>query len=179
MARLLEDYKNVMIDKMVKELGYKNRLAVPKLEKVVINFGVGSASQDKKKIEKAVEELTLISGQKPVVTLSKNAIAGFRLREGVPVGCKVTLRKKRMYEFVDRLINIVLPRVKDFRGLRADSFDGNGNYSFGLKEQLVFPEINYDTVDVIRGMDIVVCTTAKTDEEAKKLLQEFKFPFVK
>ncbi len=179
MARLLEDYKNVMIDNMVKELGYKNKLAVPKLEKVVINFGVGSASQDKKKIEKALEELALISGQKPVVTLSKNAIAGFRLREGVPVGCKVTLRRKRMYEFVDRLINIVLPRVKDFRGLKADSFDGNGNYSFGLKEQLVFPEINYDTIDVVRGMDIVVCTTAKTDKEAKTLLQEFKFPFVK
>ncbi len=179
MARLLEDYKSTIIDKVVKDLGYKNKLAAPKLEKVVINFGVGSASQDKKKIEKAVEELALISGQKPVITLSKNAIAGFRLREGVPVGCKVTLRKKRMYEFVDRLINIVLPRVKDFRGLKADSFDGNGNYSFGLKEQLVFPEINYDTIDVVRGMDIVVCTTAKTDEEAKKLLQEFKFPFMK
>ena len=153
-------------------------MQVPKLTKIVINMGVGEASQDKKKIEGAVKELTAIAGQKPVVTLSRKSIATFKLRKGVPVGCMVTLRRERMYEFLDRLVNVALPRVKDFRGLSGKSFDGNGNYALGLKEQIVFPEINYDKIDTIRGMDIIIVTTAKSNDEAKALLKGFNMPFV-
>ncbi len=175
--RLYELYKNSITKELIKDFKYSNPMQCPKLEKIVLNMGVGEASQDRKKIEPAVEGLTLIAGQKAVVTKSKKAIAGFKLRENMPVGCKVTLRGKRMYEFLDRLVTIALPRVKDFRGLRPKNFDGNGNYSFGLREQIVFPEIDYDKIDIIRGLDITFCTTAKTDEEAKALLAKFNVPF--
>ena len=163
---------------MVEKFNYKNKFEVPKLIKVVINIGVGEAVKDSKKIDSAIKEITAISGQKPVVTRAKKAIATFKLREGMPIGVKVTLRKSHMYEFIDRLINVALPRVRDFRGLNGKSFDGNGNYSLGLKEQIVFPEIDYDNIDTIRGMDICVVTSAKSDEEGKELLKNFDFPFI-
>jgi large subunit ribosomal protein L5 len=177
MARLREVYDKEIRAKMTEEYGYKNPMEVPKLEKIVINMGVGEASQDRKKIEGALADMTAISGQKPVATKARKSIAGFKLREEMVVGCKVTLRKERMYEFLDRLVNIALPRVRDFRGVNGKSFDGRGNYAMGLKEQIVFPEIDYDKVDAIRGMDIIICTTAKTDAEAKALLAAFNMPF--
>jgi large subunit ribosomal protein L5 len=176
-ARLQEHYKKVVREALTKEFGYKNPMEVPKLDKIVINMGVGEATADSKKINLAVAELTAIAGQKPVVTKARKSIATFKLREGMAIGCKVTLRKQHMYEFLDRLVNIALPRVRDFRGISGKSFDGRGNYTLGLKEQLVFPEIDYDKVDKVRGMDIVICTTAKTDAEAKALLKGFDMPF--
>ena len=176
-VRLQEKYKNEIIGKLKDKFKYKNDLEVPKLEKVVINMGVGEAVKDGKKIDIAVNELAAISGQKPVITKSKKANASFKLRVGMPIGVKVTLRKNKMYEFVDRFVNIALPRVRDFRGVNPKSFDGNGNYALGLKEQFVFPEIEYDNVDSVRGMDIIFVTSAKTDDEAKELLNGFDFPF--
>ena len=178
MTRLHEEYKNKIKADMLEKFGYANVMQVPRLEKVVLNMGVGEAVQDSKKVQAAVADLTLIAGQQPVVTRAKKSIAGFKLREGMPIGAKVTLRRDRMFEFVDRLINIALPRVRDFRGLNPRSFDGRGNYSMGLKEQIVFPEIDYDKVDTIRGLDIIVVTTASTDDEARELLRGFNFPFV-
>ena len=177
MSYLHKEYQNRIKTALITEFNYDSVMEVPKLEKVVINMGVGEASQDKKKIDGAVDDLTRITGQKPVVTRAKKAIAAFKLREGMIVGCKVTLRRNRAYEFLERLINIALPRVRDFRGISGKSFDGNGNYALGLKEQIVFPEINYDQVDQIRGMDIVICTTANSDAEAKSLLKHFNMPF--
>ncbi len=177
-TRLEEHYHKNIHPSMVEKFNYKNKFEVPKLTKVVINIGVGEAVKDSKKIDSAIKEITAISGQKPVVTRAKKAIATFKLREGMPIGVKVTLRKSHMYEFIDRLINIALPRVRDFRGLNGKSFDGNGNYSLGLKEQIVFPEIDYDNIDTIRGMDICVVTSAKSDEEGKELLKNFDFPFI-
>ena len=175
--RLRALYDSEIAPKMIEQFGYKNRLAVPRLDKIVINMGVGEATQDKKRVEQAAQEMQQIAGQKPVITKAKTSIAQFKLREGMPIGCKVTLRRERMYEFLDRLITIALPRVRDFRGLNGRSFDGRGNYAMGLKEQLIFPEISYDQVDKVRGMDIIVATTARTDEEAKALLRLFDFPF--
>ena len=177
MARLHEQYQSEVRADLTKEFGYANPMQVPKLEKIVINMGVGEASQDRKKIDGAVSDLTLISGQKPIITKAKKSIAAFKLRDGMTVGCKVTLRNEYMYEFLDRLVNVALPRVRDFRGLSPKSFDGKGNYALGLKEQIVFPEIDYDKVDAIRGMDIVICTTARTDDEARALLRGFNMPF--
>jgi large subunit ribosomal protein L5 len=162
---------------MTEKFGYKNRLEVPRLEKIVLNMGVGDATQDKKRVDTAASEMELIAGQKPVVTKAKKSIAQFKLREGMPIGVKVTLRRERMYEFLDRLVTIALPRVRDFRGLNPRSFDGRGNYAMGLKEQIIFPEINYDRIDKVRGMDVIVTTTARTDEEARELLRLFNFPF--
>jgi len=179
MARLRKQYDEVVRKSLTEKFGYKNPMAVPKLTKIVINMGVGEASQDRKKIEGAIEDLSLISGQKPIVTRARKAIANFKLRENMMVGCTVTLRKARMYEFLDRLVNIALPRVRDFRGLSGKSFDGAGNYNMGLKEQIVFPEIEYDKIDKVRGMNITICTTAKTDEEARALLEGFDMPFQK
>jgi len=179
MARLRKQYDEVVRKSLAEKFGYKNPMAVPKLTKIVINMGVGEASQDRKKIEGAIEDLSLISGQKPIVTRARKAIANFKLRENMMVGCTVTLRKARMYEFLDRLVNIALPRVRDFRGLSGKSFDGAGNYNMGLKEQIVFPEIEYDKIDKVRGMNITICTTAKTDEEARALLEGFDMPFQK
>ena len=170
-------YDETIVKAMTDKFGYKNALEVPRIEKIVLNMGVGEATQDKKKVEQAASEMERIAGQKPVVTKAKKSIAQFKLREGMPIGCKVTLRRERMYEFLDRLITIAMPRIRDFRGLNAKSFDGRGNYAMGLKEQLVFPEINYDQIDKVRGMDIIVTTTAKTDEEARELLRLFGFPF--
>ena len=170
-ARLKKDYDERIAPAMTERFGYKNRMEVPKLEKIVINMGVGEATQDKKKVEAAAAEMQAISGQKPVITKAKKSIAQFKLREGMPIGCKVTLRRERMYEFLDRLVTVALPRVRDFRGLNPKSFDGRGNYAMGLKEQLVFPEISYDRIDKVRGMDVIVTTTAKTDDEARELLQ--------
>ncbi len=178
MTRLQQRYNDVVRPALVKEFNYANALQAPRLDKIVINMGVGEAVGDSKKIQAAVGELTAISGQKPVVTKSRKAIANFKLREGLSIGCKVTLRRERMYEFLDRLVNIALPRVRDFRGVSAKSFDGNGNYALGLKEQIVFPEIDYDKIDAVRGMDIIICTTARTDAEAKALLKGFDMPFV-
>ena len=175
--RMKTDYDERIAKAMTEKFGYKNRMAIPRLDKVVINMGVGEATQDKKKVEKAAAEMELISGQKPVITKAKKSIAQFKLREGMPIGCKVTLRRERMYEFVDRLVTIALPRVRDFRGLNPKSFDGRGNYAMGLKEQIVFTEINYDSIDVVRGMDIIITTTANTDDEARELLRLFNFPF--
>ena len=175
--RLKELYETQVKASLTEEFGYKNQMQVPKLEKIVLNMGIGEAVGDNKKVCAAAEEMALIAGQKPVITKAKNSIATFKLREGMPIGCKVTLRSDRMYEFLDRLITIALPRVRDFRGISAKSFDGRGNFAMGLKEQIVFPEIDYDKVDDIRGMDIVVCTTAKTNEEAKALLKGFDMPF--
>jgi large subunit ribosomal protein L5 len=177
-TRLQEIYRSTIREALQKEFNYANAMEVPKLDKIVINMGVGEAVNDRKKVDAAVADLTAISGQKPVVTKSKKSIAVFKLREGMAIGCKVTLRRDRMYEFLDRLVTIALPRVRDFRGLNGKSFDGNGNYAMGLKEQLVFPEINYDKIDEVRGMDIIICTTAKTDAEAKALLRGFSFPFI-
>ncbi|MFM2021579.1 MAG: ribosomal protein [Pseudomonadota bacterium] len=176
-ARMQGIYESQIIKAMTEKFGYTNALQVPRLEKIVINMGVGEATQDKKKVEIAASEMELIAGQKPVITRAKKSIAQFKLREGMPIGCKVTLRRERMYEFLDRLITIALPRVRDFRGLNPKSFDGRGNYAMGLKEQLVFPEISYDKIEKVRGMDIIVTTTAKTDEEARELLRLFGFPF--
>ena len=177
-ARLQEHYTKTVRDALVKEFSYKNAFEVPKLDKIVINMGVGEAVNDRKAVDGAVADLTAITGQKPVVTKSRKSIATFKLRDGMAIGAKVTLRRDRMYEFVDRLVNIALPRVRDFRGLNGKSFDGRGNFAMGLKEQIVFPEIDYDKVDMVRGMDIIICTTAKTDAEAKALLRGFDFPFV-
>jgi large subunit ribosomal protein L5 len=176
-ARLQEHYKKVVREALTKEFNYTNPMQVPKIDKIVINMGVGEATADSKKINLAVAELTAIAGQKPIITKARKSIAVFKLREGMAIGCKVTLRKQQMYEFLDRLVNIALPRVRDFRGVSGKSFDGRGNYTLGLKEQLVFPEIDYDKVDKVRGMDIVICTTAKTDAEAKALLKGFDMPF--
>ena len=175
--RLKGDYEQRIVPAMIEKFGYKNRLEVPKLDKIVINMGVGEATQDKKKVEAAAAEMQAISGQRPVITKAKKSIAQFKLREGMPIGAKVTLRRDRMFEFLDRLVTIALPRVRDFRGLNPKSFDGRGNYAMGLKEQIIFPEINYDQIDKVRGMDIIVTTTAKTDEEARELLRLFNFPF--
>lgn len=176
-VRLHEKYKKEITNTLKEKYNYKNSFEIPKLEKVVINMGVGEAVKDSKKIEVAVKELTAISGQKPIITKSKKANASFKLREGMPIGVKVTLRKNKMYEFIDRFINVALPRVRDFRGINPKSFDGNGNYALGLKEQFVFPEIEYDNVDSARGMDIIFVTSAKSDDEAKELLSGFDFPF--
>ncbi|MEL6364843.1 MAG: 50S ribosomal protein L5 [Pseudomonadota bacterium] len=175
--RLRELYVSSIRDKMKSEFEYANVMQIPRLDKVVINMGVGDAVNDRKKVDSAYADLEKIAGQKPVITKSKKSIAGFKLRDGMAIGCKVTLRRDRMYEFLDRLVNIALPRVRDFRGLNGKSFDGRGNYAMGVKEHIVFPEIDYDKVDEIRGMDIIVCTTAPTDAEAKALLKEFNFPF--
>ena len=176
-VRLYEKYKNEITYTLKDKFNYKNDLEIPKLEKIVINMGVGEAVKDSKKIEVAVKELAAISGQKPVVTKSKKANASFKLREGMPIGVKVTLRKNKMYEFIDRFVNVALPRVRDFRGVNPKSFDGNGNFALGLKEQFVFPEIEYDNVDSVRGMDIIFVTSAKSDDEGKELLSGFDFPF--
>ncbi|BCA57463.1 large ribosomal subunit protein uL5 [Sphingomonas sp. HMP6] len=170
-------YDDKIIAAMTEKFGYKNAMEVPRLDKIVLNMGVGEATQDKKKVDQAAQEMELIAGQKPVVTKAKKSIAQFKLREGMPIGVKVTLRRDRMYEFLDRFITIALPRVRDFRGLNPKSFDGRGNYACGLKEQLVFPEISYDRIDKIRGMDVIVTTTARTDDEARELLRLFGFPF--
>ena len=175
--RLRKDYDERIAAAMTEKFGYKNRLEVPRLEKIVINMGVGEATQDKKKVDTAASEMELIAGQKPVITKAKKSIAQFKLREGMPIGAKVTLRRERMYEFLDRLITVALPRVRDFRGLNPKSFDGRGNYAMGLKEQIIFPEISYDRIDQVRGMDIIVTTTARTDDEARELLRLFNFPF--
>ena len=176
--RMRSKYDTEIAKAMTAKFGYKNALEVPRIEKIVLNMGVGEATQDKKKVEQAASEMELIAGQKPVVTKAKKSIAQFKLREGMPIGAKVTLRRERMYEFLDRLVTIALPRVRDFRGLNPKSFDGRGNYAMGLKEQLVFPEINYDRIDKVRGMDIIVTTTARTDDEARELLRLFGFPFI-
>ena len=177
-VRLQDKYNKEIIKMLVDKFKYGNPMEVPKLEKIVINMGVGEAVKDSKKIDSAVKELAAITGQKPIITKSKKANASFKLREGLPIGVKVTLRRKKMYEFVDRFINIALPRVRDFRGINEKSFDGNGNYALGLKEQFVFPEIEYDNVDSARGMDIIFVTSAKSDDEAKELLKGFEFPFI-
>lgn len=177
LPRMLRRYRDEVRAKLISEFGYKNPMQVPRLEKIVINMGVGDATADQKKLDAAVSELTVIAGQKPVKTVAKKAIAGFKIRKGLPIGCKVTLRKARMYEFMDRLFTIALPRVRDFRGITGKGFDGRGNFAMGLKEQIVFPEINYDRVDTVRGMDIQFVTTAKTDAEAKALLKAFDLPF--
>ena len=177
LTRMQALYVNSIRQKMVELFGYKNMMEVPKIEKIVLNMGVGEATQDKKKVEQAAGEMALIAGQRPVICRAKKSVAQFKLREGMPIGCKVTLRRERMYDFLDRLVTIALPRVKDFRGLSPKSFDGRGNYAMGIKEQLIFPEINYDKIEKIRGMDIIVATTAKTDEEARALLALFGFPF--
>ena len=175
--RLKAYYRDVVVPEMTKQFGYKNVMEVPKIDKVVLNMGVGESTADSKKATVAAADLALIAGQKPVVTRARKAIAQFKVRENMPLGAKVTLRKERMFEFVDRLVNIALPRVRDFRGLNPKSFDGRGNYAMGVKEHIVFPEINYDKVDQIWGMDVIVCTTAKTDDEARALLKLFNFPF--
>ena len=179
MSRLKETYQNEIVDAMIKKFGYKNIMEVPKLDKVVINMGVGEAKDNHKVLESAVADLEKIAGQKAVLTKAKKSVANFKLREGMAIGCKVTLRGEKMYEFVDRLINLALPRVRDFRGVNPNAFDGRGNYSLGIKEQLIFPEIEYDKIDKVRGMDIIFVTTAKTDEEARELLTQFNMPFTK
>ena len=175
--RLKQRYEEQIVKAMTDKFGYKNALEVPRLEKITLNMGVGEASQDKKKVQIAAEEMELIAGQKPVICKAKKSVAQFKLREGMPIGCKVTLRRERMYEFLDRLITIAMPRIRDFRGLNPKSFDGRGNYAMGIKEQIVFPEISYDQIEKVRGMDVIVTTTAKTDEEARELLRLFGFPF--
>ncbi len=179
MSRLRDTYENEIKTEMIKKFGYKNVMQVPKLEKIVINMGVGEARDNAKILESAVKDLTEIAGQKPVICKAKKSVANFKLREGMPIGCKVTLRGDRMYEFADRLINLALPRVRDFRGVSADAFDGRGNYALGIKEQIIFPEIEYDKVDKVRGMDIIFVTTANTDEESRELLRLFGMPFKK
>lgn len=178
-TRLKEIYNNEIVDAMMKKFGYKNVMEVPKLEKIVINMGVGEAKENAKLLDSAVKDLEIIAGQKAVLTKAKKSVANFKLREGMAIGCKVTLRGEKMYEFADRLINLTLPRVRDFRGVSANSFDGRGNYALGIKDQLIFPEIEYDKVDKVRGMDIIIVTTAKTDEEARELLTLFNMPFKK
>lgn len=179
MSRLRDQYENEIKDAMVKKFGYKNVMEIPKIEKVVVNMGVGEAKENAKILEAAMGDMEIITGQKPIATKSKNSIANFKIREGMPIGCKVTLRGEKMYEFVDRLVNLALPRVRDFRGVNPNAFDGRGNYALGIKEQLIFPEIEYDKIDKVRGMDIIFVTTAKTDEEARELLTLFNMPFAK
>ena len=179
MSRLRDQYENEIKDAMIKKFGYKNIMEVPKLEKIVVNMGVGEAKENAKILEAAMGDMEIITGQKPIATKSKNSIANFKIREGMAIGCKVTLRGEKMYEFVDRLINLALPRVRDFRGVNPNAFDGRGNYALGIKEQLIFPEIEYDKIDKVRGMDVVFVTTAKTDEEARELLTLFNMPFAK
>ena len=179
MSRLKEQYTNEIMEAMMKKFGYKNIMQVPKLEKIVINMGVGEAKENKKLLDAAVADMETISGQKAIVTKARKSVANFKLREGMPIGCKVTLRGERMYEFADRLINLALPRVRDFRGVSQNSFDGRGNYALGIKEQLIFPEIEYDKVDKVRGMDVIFVTTANADEEARELLTLFGMPFKK
>ena len=179
MSRLKEQYQNEIVDAMIKKFGYKNIMEVPKLDKVVINMGVGEAKDNAKLLESAIADMEKIAGQKAVVTRAKNSVANFKIREGMPIGCKVTLRGEKMYEFVDRLINLSLPRVRDFRGVNPNAFDGRGNCALGIKEQLIFPEIEYDKIDKVRGMDVIFVTTAKTDEEARELLTQFNMPFAK
>ena len=175
--RLRSRYDAEIVKAMTEKFGYENPMQVPKLEKITLNMGVGEASQDKKKVQTAAEEMELIAGQKPVITKAKKSIAQFKLREGMPIGCKVTLRRERMYEFLDRLVTVAMPRIRDFRGLNPKSFDGRGNYAMGVKEQIIFPEISYDRIEKVRGLDIIVTTTAKTDDEARELLRLFGFPF--
>ena len=179
MTRLKETYLNEIVDGMTKKFGYKNVMEVPKLDKIVINMGVGEAKDNAKVLDTAIKDLEIISGQKPIITRAKKSIANFKLREGMPIGCKVTLRGEKMYEFLDRLVNLALPRVRDFRGVSATAFDGRGNYSLGIKEQIIFPEIEYDKIDKVRGMDVIIVTTAKTDEESRELLRQFGMPFQK
>ena len=179
MSRLKDLYKNEIVDAMTKKFGYKNVMEVPKLDKIVINMGVGEAKDNAKALESAVRDMEIISGQKAVLTKAKNSVANFKIREGMNIGCKVTLRGDKMYEFLDRLVNLALPRVRDFRGVNPNAFDGRGNYALGIKEQLIFPEIEYDKVDKVRGMDVIIVTTAKTDEEARELLTQFNMPFEK
>ncbi|MDY3817812.1 MAG: 50S ribosomal protein L5 [Lachnospiraceae bacterium] len=179
MSRLREQYETEIKKAMTEKFGYKNVMEIPKLDKVVINMGVGEAKENAKILEAAMGDMELISGQKPIATKSKNSVANFKIREGMPIGCKVTLRGEKMYEFVDRLVNLALPRVRDFRGVNPNAFDGRGNYALGIKEQLIFPEIEYDKIDKVRGMDIIFVTTAKTDEEARELLTLFNMPFAK
>jgi large subunit ribosomal protein L5 len=175
--RMRQRYDEVVVAAMTEKFGYANRFAVPKVEKITLNMGVGEGSQDKKKVTIALAEMELIAGQKPVVTKAKKSIAGFKLREGMPIGVKVTMRRQQMYEFMDRLVTIAMPRIRDFRGLNPNSFDGRGNFAMGLKEQIIFPEISYDSIDTVRGMDVIVTTTANTDDEARELLRLFGFPF--
>lgn len=177
MSRLKAYYIDVVIPKLMSEFAYKNAMEVPKITKITLNMGVGEAVNDKKIVDNAVADMSAISGQKPIITMTKKSIAGFKIRDGWPIGCKVTLRRDSMYEFLDRLVNIALPRVRDFRGINGKSFDGRGNYSFGIREQIIFPEIDYEKIDALRGMDISFTTTAKTDAEAKALLAAFNFPF--
>ena len=179
MSRLKEMYSTEIKDAMTKKFGYKNVMEIPKLEKIVINMGVGEAKENSKILDSAVRDLEIIAGQKAVVTRAKNSIANFKIREGMPIGCKVTLRGEKMYEFLDRLVNLALPRVRDFHGVNPNAFDGRGNYALGIKEQLIFPEIEYDKIDKVRGMDVIIVTTAKTDEEARELLTLFNMPFTK
>ena len=179
MARLKEQYQNEIVDALIKKFGYKNIMEVPKLDKVVINMGVGEAKDNAKLLDSAIADMEKITGQKAVVCKAKKSVANFKLREGMSIGCKTTLRGEKMYEFVDRLINLALPRVRDFRGVNPNAFDGRGNYALGIKEQLIFPEIEYDKVDKVRGMDVIFVTTAKTDEEARELLKQFNMPFTK
>ena len=179
MSRLKEQYQNEIVDAMIKKFGYKNIMEVPKLDKIVVNMGVGEAKENEKLLEAAIKDMEAITGQKAVATKAKNSIANFKIREGMAIGCKTTLRGEKMYEFMDRLINLALPRVRDFRGVNPNAFDGRGNYALGIKEQLIFPEIEYDKVDKVRGMDIIFVTTAKTDEEARELLTQFNMPFAK
>ena len=179
MARLKEKYNNEIVDAMTKRFGYENIMQVPKLEKIVVYMGVGEAKENSKILDSAIADLEKITGQKAVTTKAKNSVANFKIREGMPIGCKVTLRGEKMYEFLDRLVNLALPRVRDFRGVNPNAFDGRGNYALGIKEQLIFPEIEYDKVDKVRGMDIIFVTTAKTDEEARELLTQFNMPFTK
>ncbi len=178
-TRLKKLYDEVIAPNLIKEFGYKNKMEVPKLTKIVLNMGVGESTEDKKAIEFAVKDMEAISGQKPIVTHARKSISTFKLRDGMPIGCKVTLRKEKMYEFLDRFITMAMPRIRDFRGVSGKSFDGHGNYAMGIKEQIIFLEINYDAVDAIRGMDIIICTSAKTDKEAKALLAGFGMPFKK
>ena len=179
MSRLKEQYQNEIVDAMIKKFGYKNIMEVPKLDKIVVNMGVGEAKENAKLLEAAIKDMEAITGQKAVATKAKNSIANFKIREGMAIGCKTTLRGEKMYEFMDRLINLALPRVRDFRGVNPNAFDGRGNYALGIKEQLIFPEIENDKVDKVRGMDIIFVTTAKTDEEARELLTQFNMPFAK
>ena len=179
MSRLKEQYLNEIVDNLVKKFGYANKMQAPMLDKIVINMGVGEAKENSKVLDSAMSDLEIIAGQKPITTKAKNSVANFKIREGMPIGCKVTLRGEKMYEFADRLINLALPRVRDFRGVNPNAFDGRGNYALGIKEQLIFPEIEYDKIDKVRGIDIIFVTTANTDEEARELLTEFGMPFKK
>ena len=179
MSRLKDLYNDEIVESLTKKFGYKNIMQVPKIDKIVINMGVGEAKENAKVLETAVKDLETIAGQKAILTKAKNSVANFKIREGMPIGCKVTLRGEKMYEFLDRLVNLALPRVRDFRGVNPNSFDGRGNYALGIKEQIIFPEIEYDKVDKVRGMDIIFVTTAKTDEEARELLKAFNMPFAK